>query len=159
MADQRWLSRYFQSWEFVRSSRAVELGIANVPTDAQFRSMVRLCDTVMDPVREEFGSWFVSSGFRCVALNEAVDGYRKSAHPFGCACDGRAYDPRVALVDVMRWFQGPGAKLPYDQVIYEYGRWIHIGIRRPGYSGPRRQLLMKFESQRAVPFDLGGLTV
>lgn len=42
--------------------------------------------------------------------------------------------------------------IPYDQLILEYGRWVHMAIAREG-AEPRRELLMIFEQGHYLPFD------
>ena len=75
----------------------------------------------------------MSSGFRSKQVNRLVGGADASQHTFGEAADitipGLTNDQ---IVEAIR-----KAKLPYDQLIEEFGSWVHVSY------GPRnrRQVL------------------
>lgn len=142
------VGRYFQLHEAVRSNTAARLGIDNNPNPTQLQNIRWTATNLMDPIRDQFGPIYVSSWLRVPELNERIPGSSKtSQHQTGFAVD---FKPKVAtkLADVVKWVAQ--SELPFDQVIYEYGRWIHIG----GRSGtPRNQVLMKFTGSVYLPFD------
>ena len=80
----------------------------------------------------------VSSGYRCPAVNSAVGGAMASAHLWGGACDFivPAYG---SPLDVARELAGYAESLDFDQLIYEWAAWVHIGRARAGAA--RRQVL------------------
>lgn len=76
----------------------------------------------------------LNSGIRCPALNAVVGGSPTSQHMQGLAADftcekyGVPYDIARAIVD---------SDIEFDQIIYEFGRWVHISFS----ATPRRSIL------------------
>lgn len=114
-------------------------GVDNTPDAASCDNLVRLCETIMEPMREHFGPLHVNSGFRSPEVNARVGGSPTSAHPDGRAIDFIPLRRGVTLVQIMDWVIGNDA-LPLDQAILEYGRWVHVAIAPDGRA-PRRQAL------------------
>jgi zinc D-Ala-D-Ala carboxypeptidase len=124
-------------------------GVDNTP-DARVReNLKRLCTSLMEPIRVRWGSIQVNSGYRSKAINAVIGGSGTSKHMDGLACD--FVPKKAALLTVMRWVVEE-SDLPYDQMIFEFGRWLHIGIA-PGTGKPRKQALMIFEQNKYLAFD------
>lgn len=117
------------------------------PSPTVRQNLLVLARDIFEPARALVGPMRVNSGYRCKKLNDAIGGSATSAH-----MDGRALDlfpVRMSLRDAFVRIVNSG--IPYDQAIYEYGRWIHLGSSRHG-AAPRRQALMYFGS-RYEQFD------
>jgi hypothetical protein len=72
-------------------------------------------------------------------LNKAIGGAKASAHMEGLAADFTA--PAFGTVlQVAKKIAAAG--IDFDQLIYEYGTWVHIGLRT---GTPRRELLSIFK--------------
>lgn len=114
----------------------------------EYKNIVRLIDTVLDPLRGKLGKPIrVSSGYRPELLNNAVGGSKTSAHRYGLAADintGNGSSDNITIVAAML-----ENNIPYDQIIIEYptfdkngnietARWIHIGLSK---TTNRKQLL------------------
>lgn len=131
------LSEYFTLEELTFSQTAARKGIPNTPSREARENLRRLAEH-MDAIRELLGHpVFVSSGYRSPELNAATGGSATSAHMLGLACDftcpGFGTPLQVAkAID--------NSDTPFDQLIHEYGRWVHLGLSVPGKS-PRGQLL------------------
>ena len=137
----RFLSPHFTLDELVLSQTAARRGIDNTPSPEILRHLRRLAD-VLEQVRHvlDDGPVLVSSGYRCAALNRAVGGARNSAHLDGLAADLTA--PTFGTVmQVARAIAS--SAIEYDQVIHEYGTWVHLGLARRDRE-PRRQQLSVF---------------
>ena len=81
-----------------------------------------LCENVLQPLREIIAVPIViNSGFRSFDVNAAVGGKFNSQHLEGKAAD--LIVPSINLVDV---FNIIIQKLSFDQLIYEFRRWIHV---------------------------------
>lgn len=119
------LSKNFSLDEFTLSQTAARHGIPNQPDDRQVDNLRKLCEGVMQPLRDEVKRpIFISSGYRSPELNTIIGGSATSAHMSGNACDftvvGQTPFETATLIVQM--------ELPYDQVIHEYGRWVHVGV-------------------------------
>jgi hypothetical protein len=119
------LSKNFTLEEFLVSQTAVRHGIDMTPPPEVVANLTRLCETVLQPLREAVNaSIFISSGYRPEDLNSLIGGSRTSQHRFGNAADiSVAGWPPLEVAQLIVKLE-----LPYDQVIHEFGRWVHVGI-------------------------------
>lgn len=130
--------KYFTIEELTKSPTAKRRGIDNTPNESVKKNLNLLVDKILDPLREAWGApIIVTSGYRCGKLNRAVGGATGSQHMYGQAADIRTVSDKPAdnkkLFDLIQKL-----KLPYDQLIDEYGfNWVHVSY------GPknRRQIL------------------
>lgn len=121
----------------------------NTPNEDQRANLVRLCVGTLEPLRARFGPLYTTSGFRSEEVNRIIGGSSTSAHKDGRAWDGVPLSP-VRWADVFAWLKENGpAEL--DQVIWELGRWIHVGITE-GPTG-RRQFLAMFSRGKYEPWN------
>ena len=103
-----------------------DTGIPNAPNADQLANLERLAAT-LERVRSILGgsALIVSSAFRSSVVNRAVGGSATSAHLQGLAADFTcpSFGPplRVCLA-----IEESG--IEFDQLIHEYGRWVHLGI-------------------------------
>jgi hypothetical protein len=89
------------------------------------------------------GALKINSGFRVEALNAQVGGVPNSQHCLGLAADvvcpefGPPCDLAMAI-----------AQLPceFDQLILEFGKWVHVSIAPLGQT-PRRECLSIFSKK------------
>ena len=129
------LSDHFSLFEFTRSQTASRLGINNNPPEQVKKRLKTLANAVLEPVRSHFGKPVrISSGYRCLALNEAIGSKSNSQHIRGEAADFEI--PGVPNLEVALWVS---KNLQYDQVIWEYGSlkdpaagWIHCSYKTEG---------------------------
>lgn len=146
------LSADFSLDEFTVSQTAARQGIDNTPSAAEIENLKRLCETVLQPLRDALGCRVVvSSGYRSSLLNAMVGGSARSAHK-----DGRAADiiiPGMTSMEVAREIRV--LALPFEQVINEFGRWCHVSIPPDGKM-PIRQLLTATRGAKGVAY-LDGL--
>ena len=137
------LTEHFFLNEFVASDTATACGIDNTPSEAIVANLTRLAE-VLEEVRRILLDHpiHITSGYRCPELNDACGGAETSAHMSGLAADftcpeyGTPYDVCIAIepyIDV----------LEIDQLIWEYGDWIHLGLTE---GQPRYQCLTMDES-------------
>ena len=129
----------FSMDELTHSDTAERHGIDNTPNDNEKENLYKLA-MEMEDVRELLNNKpiFVSSGYRCLALNELLGSKKTSAHTKGLAADftcrqfGTPNEIVFALIN---------SSIPYDQVILEFNRWVHISFCEDQET-PRRQALI-----------------
>jgi hypothetical protein len=122
------LTEHFTLEEFLYSDTAVACGIDNTPTDAIVQNLTRVAE-VLEEVRRIVLDQpiFITSGYRCPDLNTACGGAANSAHLSGLAADfvctdyGTPYDVCIAVEPYV-------VVLEIDQLIWEYGGWVHLGL-------------------------------
>jgi hypothetical protein len=124
--------RYFTWSELTRSGTAVDLGLDNTPPAAAQAELRALVARVLDPLRASLGRPVsVTSGYRSVALNQAIGGAQESQHMVGQAADLKVTG--VAAVDLARRVRE--LRLPIDQAIWydlARGGQLHLSHRSDG---------------------------
>ena len=95
------LSKNFSLAELVKSQTAERKGIDNTPNPKQKKNLKLLCENILQPIRDRFGPFIVSSGFRCHELSAAVGSSIKSQHCQGLAVDFEV--PGVSNYDLCLW--------------------------------------------------------
>ena len=116
------LSNNFYLDEFIISQVAERHGYRNEPNEKQIKNLRLLCVNVLQPLREIIDvPIFINSGFRSFDLNAAVGGRFNSQH-----LEGKAADFNVHSLDLVDVFNIVLQKLSFDQLIFEFGKWIHV---------------------------------
>ena len=126
------LSKYFWFYEMVDTGHAT-LRQQNWEESVPFvGNMTRFCQDVLDPARELLGVLYVSSGFRCKALNTDINAAPNSQHLRGLAADVDrpewSWDDVLAKARELAQMykeKGIGAKVIAEKVNGK--TWIHIG--------------------------------
>lgn len=123
------VSEHFTVEELIASETASKRGIDNTPLPNHRESLEHLSVSVLEPLRAilsyergEDTPIYITSGYRSPELNEAIGGVSDSQH-----AKGQAADIQVEGFDIEEVFQIIlDSAIPYDQVIQEFDRWIHI---------------------------------
>lgn len=117
------LSAHFTLEEATFSETAIRLGINNQPNAQQLANMVSAA-AQLEAVRAISGPLRVNSWLRLPDVNVAVGGARASSHMDGWAidCSSSAHTPYELCQMVKK------AGIKFDQMIHEYGRWMHISF-------------------------------
>ncbi|WP_282259711.1 D-Ala-D-Ala carboxypeptidase family metallohydrolase [Stenotrophomonas sp. PS02301] len=102
----------------------------NVPNEAEVASLRSLAEMILQPLRDALGKPVrVNSAFRSEAVNRTVGGTATSQHRMGQAADIQV--PGMTSVELAKKIVALG--LPFDQVIEEFGSWVHVSY------GPRHR--------------------
>jgi len=117
------LSEHFSLDEATYSETAIRLHIDNLPNPQQFENM-KTAAANLEKVRAVTGALRVNSWLRLPDVNVAVGGSKVSSHMDGWAidCSSNAHSP----YDLCQLVKNAGIK--FDQMIHEYGRWMHISF-------------------------------
>ena len=133
------LSTHFTLAEFTNSQTAARLGIDNTPPLDVIEAL-KYTAQGLEGIRILLGSpVIISSGYRCLTLNQAIGSKDTSQHVKGEAADiiAPAYGaPRTVMDRIV------DVGLDYDQCILEHANkgngWVHISFTRR----PRHQALV-----------------
>lgn len=128
------LTAHFTYEELVASDYATRHGISNVPSEPHIVGNLHCLAAGLERVRAVIGQPIhVTSGYRCLEVNEAIGGVAKSAHMLGLAADIKVLDLAPRLVALMI---AAHPEIGFERVIYE-GAWTHVefppGGREPQY--------------------------
>ena len=127
------ISKHLTLEELTYSATAIKLGIVNAPTQLQIENLKTLALKVFEPVREHFGvPIHISSGYRIMNLNQALNGSITSQHCRGEAIDIDMKGDKVSNAQIFHWIKD---NLKYDQLIWEFGDkknpdWIHVSYTK-----------------------------
>lgn len=133
------ITPHFTLDELTASETAERNGWDNNPNGYERENLKRLAD-LLEQVKVVLGGKpiMISSGFRSKRVNDSVGSKDTSQHRIGCAADFKV--PGMTPDQVVRALMISG--LNYDQVISEFGRWIHISVPNTIDTPARRQALI-----------------
>ncbi len=140
------LTPHFTLEELTRSQEALRLGVKNTPNITQLEELRLLCEVILEPLRDLIKSAnptdfvIINSGFRSKPVNDGVGSNDTSQH-----LKGQAADIIFVKTDLKTAFKLIAkSSIPYDQLIYEFGGWIHVSRS----DKPRRQLLHAYKDKQ-----------
>ena len=123
------ISKNFSYHEFEASTVAKDKRINNTITSFSVRDSIKnLVNRLIQPVRDYAKARVcVSSGYRCIELNEAIGGSPTSQHPLGEAADvwcpvKTPYELACIVIE---------NNLPFDQMIL-YPGFLHLSLKLEG---------------------------
>jgi len=140
------LTKHFTLEELVNSDTATRLGIDNTPTVEIIDNLTFLAKE-LEYVRDVLNApMLISSGYRSVPLNDHLGSKRTSSHIKGLAVDfiSPSFGNPHSVVEAIIL-----ANINYDQVILEYGRWVHLSFHP---TEPRKQALI-IDKKGTRPFE------
>ena len=123
------ISKHVSYKEGVYSTTATRRGIDNDPNNEQLVNMELIAEKVFEPLRKWVGGPIkINSFFRCLKLNTAIGGSKKSQHMKGQAMDIDDTFGVVANSDMYNYIKN---NLDFDQMIWEFGddenpNWVHV---------------------------------
>jgi zinc D-Ala-D-Ala carboxypeptidase len=127
--------------------------LPNVPNSEQMFFLNKLAFTILEPIRTLIDCPIhVNSAFRCEAIEIKVSGKAYGQHMKGQAADIVPFNHHLVLKDVYEKIMT--SVIPYDQLLYEYGAWIHVSCA-PANTEPRRMPLMigSWTNNIWMPYD------
>lgn len=121
--------QFFTLDEFLTSSTARQKSIENLPSWEIVEHLNELA-LFLDGLRQAWGSGIIiSSGYRCDALNKAVNGVSDSLHKKGWACDMVPSNGKFEEFKkfVVNWLKDK----KFDELIIESkgkSKWLHLQL-------------------------------
>ena len=149
------LSQNFTLAEMIKSQTAERKGINNNPNEDNIENLQRLCEHILQPVREHYGKVVsVSSGFRSPELCEAIGSSKTSQHASGQAADFEIYGvSNKELADYI------ADNLDFDQLILEYWKpeepnsgWVHCSYKKDGSNRKNGLIINKKTKGKYLPW-------
>ena len=147
------LTENFSLNELTKSQTAERKGIDNTPSAEHQENLKRLCESILQRIRDHFGEVVsVSSGYRSPELCVAIGSSTKSQHARGEAADFEIFGvSNKELADYI------DQNLTYDQLILEYWKesdpnsgWVHCSFT---LNGNRRQYLRAYKENGATKYE------
>jgi hypothetical protein len=145
------LTRNFSLQELIKSDTAIRKGIDNNPNADQIEKLKKLCENVLQPVRDHFGRVKVTSGFRSPELCVAIGSSINSQHAKAEACDFEVIG--VDNAEVADWVY---ANCQTDQLILEFytpgepnSGWIHASWVE---FNPRAQYMRAYREDKKIQY-------
>lgn len=132
------LTEHFTLEELTFSETAGRLRWDNTPGPIELKRLREITAPGMEAVRALLGHpVLISSGYRSARLNAEIHGSSSSYHPLGLAVDFRCpqFGTPLQVCEAIA-----ASNIQYDQLIHEFGLWVHIGFAIEGQR-PRGQQL------------------
>lgn len=128
------LTKNFSLDELIASTTAKIHGIDNTPALDVINNLKKLCEEVLQPIRDKYGHAItVTSGYRSAELNNIIGGVANSQHLTGEAVDIKcAATSKAQLFNIIKDMINNG-EITVGQLIWEYGtksepNWIHVSL-------------------------------
>lgn len=123
------LTKNFTLSEMTKSETALRHGMANDPSETEIENLRLLCENVLQPVRDYYGTGVkVNSGFRHPLVNAKVGGSTTSDHCKGFAADIEI--PGIPNAELAEWI---AEHMEFRQLILEFytpgvpdSGWVHV---------------------------------
>ena len=147
------LTKNFSLNELTKSQTAERKGINNTPSTEHQENLKRLCESILQRIRDHFGRVVsVSSGYRSVELCVAIGSSTGSQHAKGEAADFEIFGiSNKELADYIN------ENLDYDQLILEYWKeedpnsgWVHCSYKS---EGNRKQYLRAYKENGSTKYE------
>lgn len=123
------LTQNFTLHEMIKSETALRHHMGNHPGETEVDNLRKLCENVLQPVRNYYGLPVkVNSGYRHPLVNARVGGSPRSDHCKGMAADIEI--PSIANLNLAQWIED---NLEFTQLILEFytpgipdSGWVHV---------------------------------
>ena len=147
------LTENFSLNELTKSQTAERKGIDNIPSTEHQENLKRLCESILQRVRDHFGQVVsVSSGYRSPELCIAIGSSTQSQHARGEAADFEIFGvSNKELADYI------DQNLDYDQLILEYWKesdpnsgWVHCSYTN---GSNRKQYLRAYKENGSTKYE------
>ena len=147
------LTANFSLNELTKSQTAERKGIDNTPSTEHQENLKKLCENVLQPVRDHFEQVVsVSSGYRSPELCTAIGSKITSQHARGEAADFEIFG--VSNKELADWVH---YNTNYDQLILEYWKesvpnsgWVHCSYSE---GTNRRQYLRAYKEDGKTKYE------
>lgn len=134
--NEEMLSANFSLKELTKTNQKLR----NVPGEVEKENLKALAENILERLKAKYGAVTINSAYRSPEVNRAVGGSRTSQHMSGEAADLTVAG--ASVTELFNWLAFDSG-LPYDQIIHEFGRWVHVSFSR---SRTRKSILKAYSS-------------
>jgi zinc D-Ala-D-Ala carboxypeptidase len=145
------LSKNFSLEELIKSEYAIRNSIDNTPSSLIISNLSLLAVKILQPIRDEFGTVIINSGYRSPQLNVAIGGSKTSDHVLGLAADIEVTN--LSNYMLAKWCE---QHLKFKQLILEFytpgnldSGWVHISY------GSKQQVLTAVKENGKTIYKVG----
>jgi len=145
------LSKNFSLEELIKSEYAIRNSIDNTPSSLVISNLSLLAVKILQPIRDEFGTVIINSGYRSPQLNIAIGGSKTSDHVLGLAADIEVTN--LSNYMLAKWCE---QHLKFKQLILEFytpgnldSGWVHISY------GSKQQVLTAVKENGKTIYKVG----
>jgi hypothetical protein len=121
--DDKWDTGCSKFYRFSHMKYRPKDGEGTVPAVQIACNWQKLCQQVIDPLREQFPALHINSGYRTIAYDKTLGG-GYGDHTAGRAADLSLGGPEGAKA-IFKFIRANN--LPYSQIIFE-GNWTHVAL-------------------------------
>lgn len=140
---------HFSRDELLFSQFAERRDIDNTPQSPEIeKNLIKLANWLEELRKTINAPIIITSGYRCPELNAREGGSPTSAHMQGLAAD--IHVPGMSILELAEHIVEVMDN--YDQVIYEFRRWVHVGLAR---GVPRLQKLTAVRENGETVYPVG----
>lgn len=148
------ITKNFTFEELEKSATATALGIKNEIPRKYIMNAVRLCDRILQPIRDAWNEpIIITSGYRCAEVNKCVGGVSNSQHMTAAAVDiktakGTPAENKKLWNNIMTLVKLE--IITARQIIWEHGEyergpaWIHIAINTKEHSEKKNEIIYNY---------------
>lgn len=141
------LTEHFTLEELTHSDLAVRKGLDNTP-DAETIANLTILAQTLERVRTLLNAPIhINSGYRSQKVNAALGSSPTSKHCLGLAADFTAPQfgtPQEVAKAIIK------AAIGFDQLIYEFGSWVHLGLEEPEKQWRNQVLTAKLQEGKTI---------
>jgi len=127
----------FNLWEVIQSSHVNLVRWPGSYVQANLRLGAQM---ILQPIRNEWGPIYVNSGWRNLAINEAVGGSTGSDHLMGGAFDIVSRNHRPEML--FKWILESGEIYFRQCILYKKSQFVHVSFNYPGQKFKRQDLII-----------------
>lgn len=125
-----WNNSCSKHFKYASMNRKPAAEVGRPPINEIACNWQKLCENILDKVKDQFPKVSISSGYRSSAFDKSCGGSGNGDHTWGKAADIQLSGGNLHAT-AKQLFKFIGASgLPFSQLIYE-GTWVHVS-----YNGP-----------------------
>lgn len=150
MTENMPLSKHFKFSELIKTSHSEFAAEQRAEALKRWPVLLDLCNTILEPTRAILGvPMIITSGYRCLGLNQKIGGSLTSQHSAGEAAD---FVP-VGMSVAEAFDRLSNSAVPFGQLIFERTgktEWVHISLGYPYRAAVKSGQVLKIIDGKSI---------